>query len=111
MTSSTIPTERLVIGYDPVEAEALRQLHLEAEQSYPDPPAPHLLEQISAAEQHLADSANAQIVAFGHSLRARGQRPWFEVWYPQTTVDDFDAVEVAVDGTITTMPPYAELEA
>lgn len=110
MTDPTpLPTERLSIGYDPAEVAALTQLHLEAEQSYPEPPAAELLERISDAEQALAESANAQIRAFAARLRGRGARPWFEVWYPQTTVDDFDAVEVAEDGTITTLPPYAEL--
>ena len=110
MTDPTpLPTERLSIGYDPAEVAALTTLHLEAEQSFPDPPPADLLERIEQAEAVLAEAANAQIRAFGDRLRGRGLRPWFEVWYPQTTLADFDAVEVAEDGTITTLPPYAEL--
>lgn len=104
-----LPTERLSIGFDPSEVAALKELHLEAEQFYPTPPPPELLAQIATAEQILDDAANAQIVAFAARLRGRGARPWFEVWYPQTTVDDFDAVEVDEAGVITTLPPYSEL--
>ena len=54
-------------------------------------------------------AALEQIRAFAAELVVRGERPWFEVWYPSSTADDFDAVEVAEDGTITTLPPYTEL--
>jgi len=54
-------------------------------------------------------AALEQIHEFAAELVVRGERPWFEVWYPRSTADDFDAVEVADDGTITTLPPYTEL--
>lgn len=66
-----------------------------------------------------------QIRTFAAELRATGERPWFEVWYPAPShlspaervawearqADTFDAVEVADDGTVTTLPPYSELVA
>lgn len=69
------------------------------------------------------ESAVEQIMAFGEKLVTAGERPWFEVWYPApvTLLADqqrawsirqsvtFDAVEI-VDGQITTLPPYSELE-
>lgn len=39
---------------------------------------------------------------------AAGERPWFEVWFPDDTPESFDAVEV-IDGVITTTKPYTEL--
>lgn len=107
--TAELPTERLVIGYDPAEVAALTALHDEAQQSFPGKPSDELLVRIANAEQRLATSANAQIRAFAERLRRREMRPWFEVWYPHTTINDFDAVEVAEDGTITTLPPYSEL--
>lgn len=59
--------------------------------------------------------AHARMLAFVDVLRARGERPWFEVWqrgFPgrdDKTADTFDAVEVAEDGTISTLPPYATI--
>lgn len=67
------------------------------------------------AEQDFNDFANQQIIDCAAELRRRGERPWMEVWYrgvpgrADTTAEDFDAVEVSEDGTITTLPPYAEL--
>ena len=119
---SVVPTERLAVEYDPATVAALSGLHDEAEVFYPEPPPAELLERIDDVEQLLAESANGQIRAFADELRAAGKRPWFEVAYPgdeaidpegdgTTTVWDRsgDAVEVADDGTITTLPPYAEL--
>lgn len=42
-------------------------------------------------------------------LRAARKRVWFEVWYPETTEENFDAIEVLDDGTMITLPPYEEL--
>lgn len=55
------------------------------------------------------DFALGDIITFAAQLELAGERAWFEVWYPGTTDNDFDAVEVK-DGVITTLPPYAELE-
>lgn len=65
------------------------------------------------------ERANEEILAFAQALVAKGQRPWFEVHYPNVgamddaefrALDDatFDAVEV-IDGEIVTLPAYAEL--
>lgn len=64
-----------------------------------------------------------EILAFGAQLEAKGQRPWFEVWYPRPDwfegsdiewsahqAASFDAVEV-VAGDINTLLPYDMLEA
>lgn len=66
-----------------------------------------------------------QILAKADEMRGRGERAWFEVRYPlppRAPGDDctdaerladrestFDALEVLADGTIHTVPPYAEL--
>lgn len=55
-------------------------------------------------------NAVAEIKEFAAQLETKGQRPWFEVWYPHTTEADFDAVEVT-DGDINTLLPYAMLRA
>lgn len=106
-----LPTEKLVITFDPEAVAALTALHERAAQSYPTPPDADLLTEIDAAEYAVHVDANEQIRAFAASLRQADKRPWFEVWYPNTTDADFDAVEVGEDGTITTLPPYSELEA
>lgn len=116
---SVVPTERLTIEYDATTVAILSGLHDESEKFYPEPPPHDLLERIDVVEQTLAESANGQIRAFADELRAAGKRPWFEVWYPgdegrvaegESQWDRTgDAVEVAEDGTITTLPPYAEL--
>jgi hypothetical protein len=54
------------------------------------------------------DSVN-QIVEFGAKLLSEGKRAWFEVWYPNTTAETYDAVEVFSDGSFETLPPYTEL--
>lgn len=70
------------------------------------------------------DDANTELIAFLEQLRAVGERPWCEVWYPapagatdaeaeeweRAQEDAFDAVEL-VDGELVTLPPYTELEA
>lgn len=57
------------------------------------------------------DADVVKMLEFGHELHRLGERPWFEVWYPNTTVDTFDAVEFFPDtGAIVTLRPYAELE-
>ena len=119
---SLVPTERLAIEYDAGVVATLAALHDEAEVFYPDPPPLELLERIDDVEQLLAESANGQIRAFADELRAAGKRPWFEVAYPgdesidpqgdgTSTIWDRtgDAVEVDENGTITTLPTYAEL--
>lgn len=74
-------------------------------------------EETAEARDAFNEKCNQEIVNFASMLRELGERPWFEIWYkgfpdrPDTTAADFDAVEVAADGTITTLPPYAELEA
>ena len=79
---------------------------------------PDLVEGVTVkSELELEDERNAsatqQIVAFAAELIVAGERPWFEVHYPTpagvSDVDSFDAVEVLADGTIKTLPPYAEL--
>lgn len=55
------------------------------------------------------DTALAAILAFAARLVEAGERPWFEVWYPGTTEDDFDAVEVFDSVNIVTLAPYSEL--
>ena len=49
--------------------------------------------------------ANEQIRQFAVDLISSGKRPLFEVWYPQTTQDTFDVLEL-VDGQFVTAPPY-----
>lgn len=49
--------------------------------------------------------ANEQIRQFAVDLIAAGKRPLFEVWYPTTTQDTFDVLEL-VDGQFVTAPPY-----
>lgn len=64
-------------------------------------------------EEAFNAAALEQITAKAAELIVAGQRPAFEVWYhgvpgrPDTTAENFDAVEVAEDGTVTTLPSYA----
>ena len=89
----TVPTERLVIEW----------------------PAGVDFNQFS--EDEFNSSALERIRARAAELIVRGERPWMEVWYvgvpgrPDSTADDFDAVEVDADGNVITLPPYSELEA
>lgn len=60
-------------------------------------------------------TSREKMLALAADLRARGERPWFEVWHrgipgrKDTNDSTFDAVEVAEDGTIETLRPYAEI--
>lgn len=60
----------------------------------------------SDSQDELYTLATAQIIAKANELRAQGKPAIFQVWYPQTTEADYDVVEVAEDGTVTTMPSY-----
>jgi hypothetical protein len=60
-------------------------------------------------EEGQNDYAITQILDFGSKLISEGKPARFEVWYPKTTIEDFDAVEVSADGEITTLPPYSEI--
>src|SRR5690606_25831088 len=104
-----VPSERLTIRYAPEDVARLTALHDEAGEWFPEPPPMELLERIQVVEDELAAAANDQVRAFAVELRAAGKRPWFEVWYPQTSTADFDAVEVDEAGNIATLPPYAVL--
>lgn len=57
----------------------------------------------------LAEHTNAQLMEFALKLQAEGKRPWFEVFYPGTTEETFDAMEL-LDGQLYTLPPYNEPE-
>lgn len=67
-------------------------------------------------------NANAELREFLEGLKASGERPWCEVFYPAPPhrnaeewetlqADTFDAVELTDDDELVTLPPYAELEA
>lgn len=53
------------------------------------------------------------IYEFAADLWAKGERAWFEVWYPADIEDGtgkwFTALEVFPDGLIVTLPPYSDL--
>lgn len=117
-----LPTAKLDLKFDAELVGELKALHKRAELSYPNPPAPDLLAEIDEREEVLNADANRQILAKGAELRAAGERPWFEVWYPYDSQVDpdgdgtstfwdrtGDAVEVLADGTIMPLPPYSEL--
>lgn len=104
-----VPTRKLIVQFPPDQVAALMALHKLGEQSYPEPPDPLLLEEIEVAENELNTLANAQIRDYASQLVIAGERPWFEVWYPQTRQVDFDAVEVVGGVHIITLPPYAEI--
>lgn len=91
MTAPGIPTAKLVIEWPE---------HIEA-----------------GDDDAFNDYANDCILSKAAELIVAGERPAFEVWFagipgrPDTTAADFDAIEVSPLGVITTLPPYAELEA
>lgn len=81
-------------------------------------------EGVTRGTDEAAEYGLAQILAKADELRAAGERAWFEVRYPIPVIDGdtrteeqklaareatFDAIEVTDDGTIRTLPPYAEL--
>lgn len=78
---------------------------------------PKGVEETEAARDAFNEKATQEIQNFAAMLRELGERPWFEIWYEgfpgreAKSVENFDAVEVAADGTITNLPPYSELEA
>lgn len=66
------------------------------------------------------DDAMTEIRTFLEGLKASGERPWCEVFYPapphrdpdeweREQAEAFDAVELTDDGDIVTLPPYSEL--
>lgn len=93
MADSTLPTARLVIEW------------------------PAGVPFTDETEETFNAAALDQITAKAAELVVAGERPWFEVWYKgvpgrdDSSEADFDAVEVAEDGTVATLPPYAELTA
>jgi hypothetical protein len=53
------------------------------------------------------EAVTAAILAKADELVAAGVAPTFQVWYPTSTVDDFDVVTVSAAGTlIETEPSY-----
>lgn len=104
-----VPSRKLTVEFPPGLVAVLTELHKQGQQSYPEPPSADLLEKIEVAEDELNKLANAQIRDYASELVTAGERPWFEVWYPQTRAADFDAVEVVAGVHIITLPHYKEI--
>lgn len=50
------------------------------------------------------------VLTTARSLAEAGRRPWLQLWYPWTTEENFDAVEVDLETSeIKTLPSFVEL--